>query len=364
MHLEVTELKVFRKRIQNAFFELIRKGLIELISRELNDLRSARVQMTVWIRFRKDNEIVELAFNSRMTDFFKGSDFGRLIDGMINHMTEQIENPALMNSRFVFDRVLFLDVNFHRLNLNRGSSYIPLPEFIARKKAVINPQNEDNECFKWAVIESLHNLEIKKDHNRIFNLRKFECNYDWSDLSFPTSLKEIRKFELANGILINVSGIEGKDIYLCRKGGKYTKEANLLLISEDDKWHYTSVKSLNRLLRSGNTKHKSKQHFCMNCLQGFTEESVRDNHYTYCVNNELVRVEMPTKVNLKFSDGQGQLKAPFVIYADFESILEPMNTCSNDPTISHTNHVNKHTTSGFCTYSKFAYRNIDEPLKL
>ena len=81
-----------------------------------------------------------------MTDFFKGSDFGRLIDGMINHMinymNEQIENPALMNSRFVFDRVLFLDVNFHRLNLTRGSSYIPLPEFIAKKKAVINLQNE------------------------------------------------------------------------------------------------------------------------------------------------------------------------------------------------------------------------------
>ena len=31
----------------DAFFELIRKGLIELISRELNDLRSARVQTTM-----------------------------------------------------------------------------------------------------------------------------------------------------------------------------------------------------------------------------------------------------------------------------------------------------------------------------
>ena len=137
------------------------------------------------------------------------------------------------------------------------------------------------------------------------------------DLSFPTSLKEIRKFEFANGISINVLRIEGKDIYLCRKGGRHTKEANLLLISEDNKWHYTSVKSLSRLFRSGNMKHKSKWHFCMNCLQGFTEELVRDNHYTCCVNNESVRVEMPTKAKsiLKFSDGQGQLKAPFVIYA-------------------------------------------------
>ena len=34
-------------------------------------------------------------------------------------MKEQIENPALLNRRFVFDVVLFLDVSFHILNLTR-----------------------------------------------------------------------------------------------------------------------------------------------------------------------------------------------------------------------------------------------------
>ena len=123
-----------------------------------------------------------------------------------------------MNSRFLFDEVLFLDASFHRLNLTRGGSYLPLPEFIANKKAVINPQNEDSEYFKWAIIASLHNLEIKSHPNKISNLKKFEANYDWSDLSFPTSLKEIRKFEFRNGISVNVLGLEGKDIYLCRRG--------------------------------------------------------------------------------------------------------------------------------------------------
>ena len=31
----------------------------------------------------------------------------------------------------------------------------------------------------------------------------------------------------------------------------------------------------------------------MNCLQGFTLESSRDEHYTYCIDNETVGVEMP-----------------------------------------------------------------------
>ena len=81
-------------------------------------------------------------------------------------MRTQIENPTLANSRFVFDEVLFLDVNFHQLNFTRGSSYIPLPDWVAKKKAVINPKNEnDEECFKWAVTVALHHEEIGKDHN-------------------------------------------------------------------------------------------------------------------------------------------------------------------------------------------------------
>ena len=73
---------------------------------------------------------------------------------MINHMKEQIKNPALLNSRSEFEGVLFTNIDFHQLNLMRGSSYLPLPNWLARKKAIINPKNEDQECFKWAVIEA------------------------------------------------------------------------------------------------------------------------------------------------------------------------------------------------------------------
>ena len=121
---------------------------------------------------------VELPFNSRMTSVYRGSDLEQIVDGMFAHMNTQIENPALLNSRFVFDEVLFLDVNFHQLNLTRGSSYLPLPNYIAKnsKKAVINPQNGDEECFKWAIIAS-ENLGIK-NLQRVSDLRKHSNNYD------------------------------------------------------------------------------------------------------------------------------------------------------------------------------------------
>ena len=132
----------------DTFFNRIGKRLIELIKRELKTRTSARIQTTAWIRFVRDGpprclceahdeesqERVELAFNSLMTSVYRGSETDQIVDGMIANMKFQIENPALLNSRFVFDEFLYLDINFHQLNLMRGSSYLPLPDWLLRKK--------------------------------------------------------------------------------------------------------------------------------------------------------------------------------------------------------------------------------------
>ena len=131
----------------DTFLNKISRFLIDLFKRELRT-GVVRAQTMTWIRFKKDDELVELAFNSRMTNVYNLSDLDEIVGEMIKHMKEQIENPALLNSRFVFDDVLFKNVDFHQLNLMRGSSYLPLPNWLAPKKAIINPKNEDQECFK------------------------------------------------------------------------------------------------------------------------------------------------------------------------------------------------------------------------
>ena len=88
-----------------------------------------------------------------------------------------------------------------------------------------------------------------------------------------------------------------------------------MIISENNRKHYVAIKSLSRLLSSENTKHKGKEYFCMNCLQGFKEESCRNEHIDYWVDNESVKVEMPHKnPRVEFCDGQFQFKVPFIIY--------------------------------------------------
>ena len=131
---------------------------------------------------------------------------------MIANMKFQIENPALLNSRFVFDEVLHLDANFYQLNLTRGSSYLPFPDWLVKMKAITNPHNEDEECFKWAVIAA-ENVEMK-DPQRVSNPRKFTDNYNWSGLKFPVSIENVKDFKMNNNISINMLSVENRDIYI------------------------------------------------------------------------------------------------------------------------------------------------------
>ena len=225
------------------------------------------------------------------------TDIDELVNRMIAHMLEQIENPALRDSGFVMEEVIGTNVDFHRLNLMRGSSYLPLPDWFSRKKVIINPKNDDMECFKWAVIAADKWEEIDKHPERISKLRKFEEEYDWTDVEFPFAIRSIDKFECKNEISVNVLAVEDRRVFIQRKSTRnYERVVNLMLITGKNSFpyeegkcnrsHYVAVKSLSRFLAKKNTKHERAQHHCTNCLHGFPSETSRDNHEKYCRNNE------------------------------------------------------------------------------
>ena len=66
-------------------------------------------------------------------------------------------------SNFVFESVDLLCYSLHKISLNRGGSYIDFPTWIKHKKATTNPQNKDNECFKYSITVALNHERIKKD---------------------------------------------------------------------------------------------------------------------------------------------------------------------------------------------------------
>ena len=76
--------------------------------------------------------------------------------GMFAHIKTQIEHPALPKSGFSIDHIMHLDIDFHKLELTRGSSYVELPEWIAAKKAVINNSGETNTFFQYLDANNLY----------------------------------------------------------------------------------------------------------------------------------------------------------------------------------------------------------------
>ena len=231
----------------DTFFTRTKKFLIELLSKETIN-RAVLSQATTWIRFTKDGvDMVNLAFNNRMMSVYELNDKDEIVTAVIEHMKQQIENPALRNSKFVFDGVIHMDIDFHRLNLTRGSSYIPLPDWLSKKKAIINPKNSDMECLKWAVIAAMKWEEMQRDHQRVSKLRRYENEFDWSGLEFPVCLTDIGKFESRNEIGVNILAVEDRKVYICRKGRNYDRIVNLMLTRSSKGLHWSpcdgSVKS-------------------------------------------------------------------------------------------------------------------------
>ena len=76
-----------------------------------------------------------------------------------------------------------------------------------------------------------------------------------------------------------------------------------------------------------------------------------------CENQDYFQIDMPKKESiLKYNHGEKSMKVPFIIYADFESLLEKINTCHNNPMKSSTTKINKHAPSG---YSLFKHCSFD-----
>ena len=67
---------------------------------------------------------------------------------------------------------------------------------------------------------------------------------------------------------------------------------------------------------------------------------------------------MPEQNNqiLKYNQKDKSMKVPFIVYSDLECLLEKTNTCYNNPEKSSTTKINKHTPSG---YSSFTHCSFD-----
>ena len=102
-----------------------------------------------------------------------------------------METSNERESGFTHDSIGLLYYHFQRIDIRRGESYIISPDWIAIRKATINPKNEkDNECFKWSIFARLNCNKIKeKELKKLLKFRRVDtdfssCQRDWEEFEY------------------------------------------------------------------------------------------------------------------------------------------------------------------------------------
>ena len=362
-------------------------------------------------------ETADVPFCSKTEVILEATDVTELYRNAVDKITESMASFQMRGSNWRNRRVVKLDINTAVYQPLRGNTYIPLPKALRNKEAIINPQNKDEECFKWCITIALNYQEGQNHPERITKeLREQAEQYNWEGISFPVSLKDIDKFEKNNkGIFVNVFGYEkGIGIFplrhtkkidvidlllfsddkklaqsdnpytllkvpvlkaLCRerdlRGYSRMKKNELitLLIESDEKpaqpdnvdepaQHYCWIKNFNRLMY----RNAHSMHYCKRCLNGFTSHEALCNHQTYCYEQDTVRVDLPKPgTRLSFKNNKRSMRVPFVIYADFESSIKPIDSCESNPNESFTRKIQKHIPISFCINVKCFDDSIYKP---
>ena len=136
-----------------------------------------------------------------------GSDTDEIIEELFESFLQRYEQnleEKMKGSDFEFDGVNFLYYDFNKISLNRGGSYIDSPKWVKNKKSTINPKNNDCKCFQYAVTLALNLDIINKHPQRVSKIKPFINQYNWSDIDFPSTSKEWKKFELNNETALNI----------------------------------------------------------------------------------------------------------------------------------------------------------------
>ena len=101
-----------------------------------------------------------------------------------------------------------------------------------------------------------------------------------------------------------------------------------MLLKDGENSHYCLVKNMSALIASQINNHKGTCNICLNCFSGYGTKEALNKHKEYCYNNECVKILMPSAgTYLRFKNFLHSEKAPFAIYADFESLVKSMDNC-------------------------------------
>ena len=261
-------------------------GARENMTRVLRDNRNTKVKLILErnMELPTTNEIKPANFHSNNEVNPEGTDEHDIYVIMTERILEKMATFQCMGSGWRLYSIIQLELHTVSFNPLKGETWIPLPKELANKKAIINMQNEDNECFLWCVLRAFNlykknekgeDLQVSHPERVDKKLKLKENTLNMERIKYPVSLKDIDTFENQNPtICITVFVYDGKTVYPLRNSNNMDREhkIRLMLIEKDGVKHYCLIKneeSLSHLLSSQLSKHKGKSYFCDRCLNPF-----------------------------------------------------------------------------------------------
>ena len=183
--------------------------LASLINDHKNIRNSKRkIQLNISVNFISTNDTGEIHtfyVRSDNEEIRSGNETNEIINTLIkSFLSNYLEEEKILRSgsNFVFESVNLLTYHIHKTRLKRGKSYIKSPEWILNKRATINPKNKGNKCFQYSITAALNHQNIENYPERISNIKPFIDKYNWKGIDFPAGIKDWKKFEKNNKLLL------------------------------------------------------------------------------------------------------------------------------------------------------------------
>ncbi|KAG7299574.1 hypothetical protein JYU34_016555 [Plutella xylostella] len=358
------------QRSLDSFFQSIHDKIKSLINQSLKTHFCIKVNVELFsffLMYKNDSQELK-SFGTKNVTLHMNYNFDSFFSEIKSTLKKKIEEFSEQDSGWTFLSNSHLEININKYQPLSGSSFIELPKFIKNKKACVNIKNDDPYCFLWCVTAAL--FPSKSHPDRVSSYPDFRNIFNIQGMSFPTNFSDIAVFEKNNpDIAIFVYGLQGKKTVigpLYRSDSSTAKNiVHLLFLENDEGSHFCLIKNLPRLVRSQITKHHQQLHFCDSCLLFFNTSNEVENHLC----GGIATVLPKQGSFLAFKNYERKQNMPFIIYADFETMLQRHQGCEADPNIASTSTLQQHVPSAFgyyivCTmdekYNRYvSYRGTD-----
>ena len=150
-----------------------------------------------FISSKDSDETRTMHGKSDNVEIITGKETNKIIEEIFKSFLQRYQDgleESMKGSEFIFDSVDVLYYVLNKISLNRGGLYINSPEWLKNKKATINPKNNDDKCFQYALTVALIYQNIKNNPERISKIKPFIDQYNCEEIDFPSNKKDWKSF--------------------------------------------------------------------------------------------------------------------------------------------------------------------------